>query len=52
MLDPKDRDAASSPRHPREGWEESFRRMVEAGDDAPLLPDFGLTTWEDEEWEW
>ncbi len=37
---------------PREGWEEAFRMMAANGDDALVLPEFPLTTWEKEEWEW
>jgi antitoxin MazE len=39
-------------RKPREGWAESFRAMAEHGDDAPLLPDHPLTTWDEDEWAW
>lgn len=38
-------------RQPRQGWEASFERMVESGDDALLLPDVP-TAWDAEEWEW
>ena len=35
----------------REGWEDSFKAMAEAGDDEPLLPDY-LSEDADEEWTW
>jgi antitoxin MazE len=43
-----------SPLHgPRDGWDEAFARMAEAGDDdlldAPLAP---LTTWDEDGWQW
>ena len=43
---------APDPR-PRQGWEESFRLMAQAGDDV-LLDDvpFALSDWDVEEWEW
>ncbi len=34
---------------PRKGWKESIEKE---GPDELLLPDVGLTTWEDEEWTW
>jgi len=38
---------------PRAGWEEAFRRMSRAGDDALIDPETpGLSRWDDEEWEW
>lgn len=38
---------------PRAGWDEDFRRMAAAGDDAPLLDDsLRLSTWDHTEWEW
>lgn len=41
-------------RSPREGWEDSFRRMAAKGDDRLLdeesLPT--LSSWDEEEWEW
>jgi len=37
---------------PRQGWEESFKRMSEAGDDLPLDTDTLQTRWDQEEWEW
>ena len=39
-------------RHPREGWAEQARLMAERGDDELLLPEYSLTTWDEEEWEW
>ncbi len=38
-------------RHPREGWEEQFRRMHERGDDR-LMEGFAASDWDEEEWEW
>lgn len=38
-------------RRPREGWDEHFRQMAAAGDDA-LLDAPVATQWEAEEWEW
>ena len=42
-----------SPGRPREGWEESFRRMASKGDDR-LLDESLLeqTSWDKEEWRW
>ena len=41
-------------RSPREGWEDSFRRMAAKGDDRLLdeesLPT--LSSWDEEEWQW
>lgn len=39
-------------RSPRQGWEESFRAMAAAGDDAPLWPDDLANEWDETEWEW
>lgn len=38
---------------PRQGWEDAFRAMAEAGDDR-LLDEGALSTteWDREEWEW
>ena len=37
---------------PREGWDEAFRAMAAAGDDAPLMPE-GLSEESDRtEWTW
>lgn len=42
-----------APRDPREGWDEAFRKMAEAGDDTLLDADAGpLTEWDEAEWEW
>jgi antitoxin MazE len=40
-------------RHTREGWDDAFRAMAEAGDDR-LLDDNGasLTTWDEDDWVW
>jgi antitoxin MazE len=42
-----------SANHPRDGWDEAFRRMSLNGDD--VLPDWqaaSLTTWDEDEWQW
>ena len=40
-------------RRPREGWEERFKAMADAGDDRPLDGDRPVpTSWDKEEWEW
>lgn len=36
---------------PRREWDEAFRRMAEAGDDALLDPETP-TAWEETEWTW
>ncbi len=38
-------------RRPRQGWEEEFTRMAEAGDDALLDPETP-TEWDKSEWTW
>jgi antitoxin MazE len=40
-----------SARHPRQGWEESFRAMHERADDR-LLDIPALSDWDEHEWEW
>ena len=38
---------------PRQGWDEAFRTMAEAQDDALLDPDPASgSEWDAEEWEW
>jgi antitoxin MazE len=37
---------------PRQGWEAAFRSMAQAGDDSLLLDAEGLSSWDEEEWEW
>lgn len=37
---------------PRQGWDEAFRAMAEAGDDEILDGDHSTTKWDQEEWEW
>lgn len=39
-------------RAPRQGWEESFRAMAEAGDDAALWPEDLKHEWDETEWKW
>ncbi|MCB0713005.1 MAG: AbrB/MazE/SpoVT family DNA-binding domain-containing protein [Ignavibacteriae bacterium] len=41
----------TSIRQPREGWEEEFRKMAEAGDDQ-MLDDPTSTKFDEEEWVW
>ncbi len=37
----------------RQGWEEQFQLMAERGDDKLLDGDqIGVSSWDDEEWEW
>ena len=37
----------------RRGWAEAFRVMAEWGDDQMLDEDLtGLSSWDEEEWEW
>ena len=36
----------------REGWDEAFKAMAAAGDDALLMPDDLGTEWDEREWEW
>jgi antitoxin MazE len=39
--------------HPRAGWDDAFRAMAAAGDDAPFDATLSRTsTWDDDEWEW
>jgi antitoxin MazE len=38
--------------HPREGWEDQFRRMADRGDDRALWPEAALTSFDEKEWEW
>ncbi len=39
-------------KHPRSGWEESFRKMAERGDDQVIDHEIPPTEWEDTEWVW
>ena len=40
-------------RNPRDGWDDAFRRMADAGDDALLEADAGpLTNCDESEWVW
>ena len=36
----------------RAGWEDAFKAMAAAGDDAALLPDDVTSDWDETEWEW
>jgi antitoxin MazE len=38
-------------RRPREGWEEKFRAMHDAGDDR-AVEEFPPSAWDAREWEW
>lgn len=37
---------------PRQGWDEAFRQMAEAGDDQLVDPEAPPTDWDQAEWEW
>jgi len=37
---------------PREGWDEAFAAMAEAGDDTELVDEATLSSFDAEEWEW
>jgi antitoxin MazE len=37
---------------PRQGWENAFRKMARAGDDALLDAEIASTVWDEEQWEW
>lgn len=37
---------------PRKGWAKSFQQMAAEGDDALLESGEGLSSWDEEEWEW
>jgi antitoxin MazE len=37
----------------REGWDEQFRSMAQAGDDRPIDADTVTSTeWDEQEWQW
>ena len=39
--------------NPRQGWDQAFAAMAQAGDDALLDPADGLShSWDEEEWSW
>jgi len=39
--------------HPRQGWEEQFRKMAEKRDDRLLDKDaISLSKWDENEWQW
>jgi len=43
----------SQVRKPREDWERQFKLMAERGDDKLLdVGVVGLSSWDEEEWEW
>lgn len=37
---------------PRDGWENAFKKMAQAGDDKLLDSDLIESTFDKEEWEW
>ncbi len=39
-------------RDARAGWDEAFKNMTAAGDDALIVPDQFAHEWDEEEWEW
>ena len=47
-----DKIVIAKARSPREGWDEAFERIAAEGEDELLLPDVGMTGWEDDEWQW
>jgi antitoxin MazE len=52
-MDVKDNTIVITPaRKPRAGWAEAFKRMAEAGDDAPLLPDDLANAFDETNWRW
>jgi antitoxin MazE len=53
-LEVKDHQIVISPlKNPREGWEGQFKLMAERGDDKIFGDEMvGLTSWDEEEWEW
>ena len=53
-LDVKDREIVIRPvGHPRQGWTEAFRLMVEHGDDQLLdKVSFNPSSWDEAEWQW
>lgn len=50
----KKKSVNSSPKKPREGWEEAFRKMAENGDDELLDKEalYKQSSWDDKEWVW
>lgn len=48
----KDKELVIRPSgHPRQGWDEQFRKMAERGDDQ-LLDNYVPTKWDETEWTW
>jgi antitoxin MazE len=47
----KDHLVVRSATKPRSGWEEAFRRMAAASDDA-LIDEESSTSWDKTEWRW
>jgi antitoxin MazE len=40
-------------KNPREGWEEQYKLMAERNEDKIFNDDMvGLSSWDEEEWEW
>ena len=38
--------------HPRQGWAEQFQEMAQQQEDHLLIDGWGMTDWDEEEWEW
>lgn len=37
----------------RDGWDEAFKVMSQAGDDEPIIEDINIShSWDEEEWQW
>ena len=36
----------------REGWDATFQKMAELGDDELLIEDNILNSWDEEDWQW
>jgi antitoxin MazE len=51
-MDERDNAPRRARAKPREGWDESFRAMAEAGDDKLLLPDDLPNEFDDTKWQW
>lgn len=47
-----DKLVIQSVRSVREGWDEAFQSMAEAGDDVPLMEDAKASDWDESEWQW
>ena len=49
---PTDDGLLHAPSRPREGWEEQFAALAQAGDDALLGDAVQTSTWAEREWKW